>query len=77
MRWYSCWNCWKRGSNFLLELLRALDESLDLLAAIWVPESREAIKRDRKCVLIMWSESLNAAAPGADLTTGLSSYVNQ
>lgn len=63
--------------NFLLELLRGLDVSPDLPTAILPPERREAIEMNRNSVLIIWSESLNAVAPEADLPTGLSSYVYQ
>lgn len=63
--------------NFLLELLRGLDVSPELPTAILPTERRKAIEMNRKSVLITWSESLNAAAPEADLPTGLSSYVYQ
>ena len=49
--------------------------NLDLLAAVLPSERRVEI--NRKCVLIMWSQSLNAAALEVYLPTGLFNYLSQ
>lgn len=51
--------------------------SLDLLGAVLPPERRSAVEMERTRLLVAWSESLNAAAPEANLSTGLSTYENQ
>ena len=59
-----------------LDSLTGLGMSLALLGTVLPPEGRNLVERG-SIVLMVWSESLNAAAPEANLPTGLSGYENQ